>query len=205
MTGGGYGHLGQAGRDSGQRGFTLVEILISLVVFSLVLLALERGFQAATMIFERQRGMLASQAELGAVDRFVRHLVEYANGGSTRDGRIFVGRAHGFALRGPLPLALGSETPMADIRLSVDDRHRLVVVWMPYRHVIEPARPTRQDVLLDGVQGIECDYFSDGKWANGWYGNGLPELVRIRILFSDDDRRHWPDIVAAPMTEPMPG
>ncbi|GBQ89355.1 hypothetical protein AA13595_2622 [Gluconacetobacter johannae DSM 13595] len=195
----------RAGRDSGQQGFTLVEILISLVVFSLVLLALERGFQAATMVFERQRGMLAAQAELGAVDRFLRHLVEDANNGGARDGPVFVGRAHGFALRGRLPLALGADTPLADIRLSVDDRHRLTVVWAPYRHVVEPAPPTRQDILLDGVRGIDCDYFSGGKWDNGWYGNGLPELVRIRILFPDDDRRHWPDIVAAPMTEPMPG
>ncbi len=195
-----------AGHDAGQQGFTLVEILIALVVFSLVLVALERGFQAATMIFERQRGMLASQAELGAVDQFLRNLVVHANGGNAREDQVFFGRPHGFVLRGPSPLALGgTEGSSADFRLSVDDQHRLTIVWMAYRHVTDAARPAHQEVLLKGIQTIDCDYFADGKWENSWYSSGLPALVRIRILFPDGDRRHWPDIVAAPATEPMPG
>jgi general secretion pathway protein J len=204
-------------REPGRPGFTLVEILVSLVVFSLVLLALERGFQAATLVFERQRGLLAAQAELGALDRFLRGVIQYADAGGARSGPVFVGRAHGFALRGPLPQALaeapahardpapGSDTTVADMRLSVDGGHRLVLLWTAYRHVTEASPPPRQEVLLSGVQDIDCSYYSAGHWNDGWYGNGLPALVRVRIVFPAGDRRRWPDIVAAPLTEPMPG
>ncbi|WP_342629385.1 prepilin-type N-terminal cleavage/methylation domain-containing protein [Nguyenibacter vanlangensis] len=193
-------------RFKGPAGFTLVEILIALVVFSLVLLVLQRAFQAATMIFDRQRGMLAAQAELGAVDHLLRGLVAHADPGAGRQGPLFVGRPHGLVLRGTLPMALdGSQDMQADIRLSVDGRHRLMFIWQPYRHVIESATPQQQQrVLLTGIADIDCDYLSNGNWEKTWYGNGLPALVRIHIRFPDGDRRHWPDIVAAPMLDPMP-
>ncbi|GAA4477721.1 prepilin-type N-terminal cleavage/methylation domain-containing protein [Gluconacetobacter asukensis] len=194
-----------SGRCHRQAGFTLLEILIALVVFSLVLLVLQQGFQTATMLFERQHGMLASQAELGAVDRLLRGLITRADPGAGREGPLFVGQAHGLVLRGALPMALGNQPDaQADIRLSVDSSHRLLLIWIPYRHVIESAAGERQQTLLTNVTDLDCSYFSNGHWNTTWDGDHLPALVRIRIRFPDGDPRHWPDIVAAPFLDPMP-
>ncbi|MBO1325127.1 prepilin-type N-terminal cleavage/methylation domain-containing protein [Acetobacter sp. TBRC 12305] len=227
-----------------QGGFTLLELLVALVVFSLVLLVLEQGFRAATMLFERQRSLLDGQAELGAFDRVLRGLIAQADPGSGPGGTsgpvasldsaaggeptgglsasptssigagggsglFFVGQAHGLALRTVLPQALRAAAGMgadgqADIRLGVDGAHRLILGWVAYRHVIAPAMPVRQQVLLAGVQDMECAYFSNGNWKKTWYGDRLPELVRIGIRFVPRDGRHWPDIVAAPLRDPMP-
>ncbi|MBB2205318.1 prepilin-type N-terminal cleavage/methylation domain-containing protein [Gluconacetobacter takamatsuzukensis] len=193
------------GRPHPQAGFTLLEILIALMVFSLVLLVLQQGFQTATMLFERQHGLLASQAELGAVDRLLRGLVTRADPGAGREGPLFVGQAHGLVLRGALPLALNDRPgAQADIRLSVDAHHRLLLAWHPYRHVIEPPAPARQQMLLTNVADLDCTYFSNGHWNTTWDADHLPTLVRLRIRFPDGDPRHWPDIVASPQLDPMP-
>ncbi|GBR02834.1 hypothetical protein GLI01_06410 [Gluconacetobacter liquefaciens] len=188
-----------------QAGFTLLEILIALVVFSLVLLVLQQGFRTATMLFERQHGLLASQAELGAVDRLLRGLVTRADPGAGREGPLFVGQSHGLVLRGTLPIPLSGQPDIeADIRLSVDDRHRLLLIWLPYRHVIAPPAQERQQTLLTNVADLECTYFSNGHWNTTWEADRLPILVRIRIRFPDGDPRRWPDIVASPLLDPMP-
>lgn len=188
-----------------EAGFTLLEILIALVVFSLVLLVLQQGFRTATMLFERQHGLLASQAELGAVDRLLRGLVSHADPGAGREGPLFIGQAHGLVLRSTLPIALGGQPDtQADIRLSVDGRHRLLLIWLPYRHVIAPPAPERQQMLLPNVADLECAYFSNGHWNTTWEADHLPLLVRIRIRFPNGDPRHWPDIVASPLLDPMP-
>jgi hypothetical protein len=43
------------------------------------------------------------------------------------------------------------------------------------------------------------------RWRDRWNGPALPELVRIRIVFSHGEGRHWPDIVVAPLRAPRAG
>ncbi|NVN05646.1 prepilin-type N-terminal cleavage/methylation domain-containing protein [Asaia spathodeae] len=188
-----------------EAGFTLLEMLIALVVFSIVMLVLRQGFDAATRVFEKQRTSLSAQGDLGAVDRFLRQLIATADPGAGQEGPLFVGRAHGLVLRGPTPHALDdSPEARADMRLSVDEAHRLVLIWTHHRHVIEPTPPPRTRILLEGLTGLDCSYYSDGHWNTTWYGNKLPQLVRLRLHFAEGDPRHWPDIVAAPLLDPMP-
>lgn len=193
------------GRRHSEAGFTLLEMLLALVVFSIVMLVLRQGFDAATRVFEKQRTSLSAQGDLGAVDRFLRQMIATADPGAGQDGPLFVGRPHGLVLRGPTPRALDDRPDArADMRLSVDEAHRLVLIWTPHRHVIEPAPPPRTRLLLEGLTGLDCSYYSDGHWNTTWYGNKLPRLVRLRLHFAAGDPRHWPDIVAAPLLDPMP-
>ncbi|MDR6183003.1 prepilin-type N-terminal cleavage/methylation domain-containing protein [Asaia bogorensis] len=191
-------------------GFTLLELLIALVVFSLVLLVLRQGFDAATRFFEQQRQTLAAQDDLDAVDRFVRQVVTSADAGNGREGPLLVGTNHRLTWRGPVPHALQTQAEVisgggrANMALFVDDTHRLVLQWSAYRHVIEPPTPVEQRVLLSGLEGVEWHYYASGHWSPTWYGNTLPELVRLRLVFAPGDARHWPDIVVAPRLNPLP-
>jgi len=207
-------------------GFTLLELLVALVVFSLVLLALREGFDAATRIFERQRVSLSRQDDLDAVDRLLRQILAHADPGSGRDGPLFVGGSHGLAFRGILPRSLGvgsvahaslSMPERATMRISLDQAHDLVLIWSPYRHVTEPVPAPDTRILLHNVTGLDCHYYSAGHWSPTWYGNTLPELIKLRLVFADDrtsssdtmtgaetDGRHWPDIVIAPLLDALP-
>jgi len=192
-------------RLQSEQGFTLLEMLIALAVFALLLVVLRQGFDAATRVFERQRMALSAQGDLGSLDRLLRQILAHADPGNTEAGPLFVGQAHGLVLRGPAPRALDDRPDSrADLRLSVAEDHRLVLIWTPHRHVIEPAPPPRTRLLLEGLTALDCSYYSDGHWNTTWYGNKLPQLVRLRLIFAKRDPRHWPDIVVAPLLDPRP-
>lgn len=188
-----------------ESGFTLLELLVALVVFSLVLFVLHQGFDAATRVFERQRVMLSSQDDLYAADRLLRQIVATADPGNGRDGPVFTGGPHGLSWRGTPPAALDNRPDArATMQVSLDRNGHIVLIWAPYRHVIEPAAAPRASRLLSGVAGFDCQYYAAGQWRSTWYGTGLPELVRLRLIFPADTPRRWPDIVIAPRLEAMP-
>jgi len=201
---------GRSAPRDGRReaGFTLLEIVVALVVLGVLLATLSRGTQFGLAVFDRQDRMIETSSRLQGTDRLLRRLIETADPGTSADGRTVTGGAAALSFRAPLP---GTGTPeegerLVDLRLSVQSG-QLVLAWTPHRHALRvgpPPRP-RREVLLDGVERIECGYFSEGSWRKGWAEKTPPALIRIRILFPEGDKRHWPDIVAAPMREPLPG
>lgn len=192
--------------ENRESGFTLLEILVGLMVFSLILLALEKGTQTALMAFDRQRAAIGSQGELEAVDGFLRRLIAHADAGGIQGSFVFSGRPQGFVLRGILPLSLGgSNDAMADFRLGVDAFHRLTLSWTPYRHIRDDKISIHNNVILNKIDHIECHYLTGTQWAENWSGNGLPSLIKLRFVFPSGDARHWPDIVAAPLLAQTPG
>lgn len=188
-----------------ETGFTLLELLVALVVFSFVLLILREGFDAATRVFEHQRATLAAQDDLDATDRLLRRIIAAADPGSGHEGPFFIGGAHGLTWRGAPPAALDDRPDArATMQVLLDREHRVVLVWSPYRHVIEQQAAPRATPLLVDVAALECQYYADGQWRSTWYGTSLPELVRLRIVFPAGSDRHWPDIVIAPGLDAMP-
>ena len=35
-------------------------------------------------------------------------------------------------------------------------------------------------------------------WQVQWEGPAIPELIRLRLVFAEGDRRRFPDLIAAP-------
>ena len=195
------------GAAPGEAGFTLLEIVVALVVLGILLVTLSRGMQFGIAAFDRQDRMVVTGGRLEAVDRTLRRLITEADPGTSNDGRTLVGAAHALAMRAPLPTAAtvdpGQEgEDLANLRLSVENG-ALVLTTVPYRHVIPtgPQPEPHRTVLLDGIETIDLSYWSEGAWHTQWQDDGLPGLVRIRLVFPEGDSRRWPDIVVAPARE----
>ena len=195
------------GTASDEAGFTLLEIVVALVVLGILLVTLSRGMQFGIAAFDRQDRMVVTGGRLEAVDRTLRRLITEADPGTSNDGRTLVGAAHALAMRAPLPTAAtvdpGQEgEDLANLRLSVENG-ALVLTTVPYRHVIPtgPQPEPHRTVLLDGIETIDLSYWSEGAWHTQWQDDGLPGLVRIRLVFPEGDSRRWPDIVVAPARE----
>jgi general secretion pathway protein J len=57
--------------------------------------------------------------------------------------------------------------------------------------------------LIRGIDRIELAYWGSqspgqaGSWQTQWDGAGIPELIRLRLVFAKGDRRRFPDLIAA--------
>jgi general secretion pathway protein J len=186
-----------------QSGFTLFELLIALVVFGLLLAGLAQATRFALAARDAQMRHVAAQEDLDAVDRTLRQLIGTIDstplpGAPPR----FEGNSRSMGFTADLPQATSFAAWQGDVMIRVDPAHHLILRWAPHYGALigKPPVPQTTD-LLDDVDHIELSYWvsggTHGVWVNQWQSDTLPELVRMRIVFPPEDRRHWPDIVAA--------
>jgi general secretion pathway protein J len=204
--------IGAAGAAQ-PRGFTLLEVLVVLVVLGLMMAGLTQGVRLGVKAVDRQSAALDERAELDAVDRTVRGLVTHIDPGGGRTPIQIDGKTDQFHFISRLPDAAALNTHRADMTLLVDDKQRLILRWFPALHetsFADPPDPT-DTVLIENVDKAEFAYWApaDGPndqagWHDEWTAPFLPYIVRLRLTFSDGDKRHWPDILVAPLLE-QPG
>lgn len=190
-----------------QGGFTLLEILVALVVLGLLMLGLAQGVHFGLKTWESQARTIARLEDLDAVDRTLRRLVESMDPGSSADPFAIEGSPTHLVFTGELSIfAAALPTRRADVALRVDAAHRLVLRWIPHLHAVRTGRAAaaQESELLRGVDHLELAYWdSTGRagWQSRWNQKVPPSLVRIRLVFVEGDKRHWPDIITAPVRD----
>ncbi len=195
-------------RAGGERGFTLLEMLVVVVVLGLLVVALDQGVRAALGIWNAQQHRLAETAELDTAEPILRRLlagISVAPGGPGAVSGGFQGAPDHLNFVGELPTGLGA-TRRADIAIAVHAGN-LVLTWTPHRHEIPlGAAPAPAEVeLVAHVKQLVIAYWGattpdrPAGWQAQWDGPVPPQLIRIRLVFPDGDRRRWPDLIAAPL------
>jgi general secretion pathway protein J len=194
-----------------QSGFTLLEMLVVVIVLGLLMVGLTQGVRAGIALWGAQQRRVGQTAELDAGARILRRLLtgiaaSRAGGfGATGGTNGLKGDAKHLSFVGDLPTGLGT-TRRADISIALR-KGNLVLTWTPHLHEIPlgpPPRPTETELVAD-VAHLEIAYWGSAApdrppaWQAVWEGPVLPELVRIRLIFSKRDQRHWPDLIAAPV------
>ncbi len=194
----------RSGRD-GAGGFTLLEVLVTLVVLGFLFAGLAQGVQFGLTAWQTQVRTVDRNGDLDAVDRTLRRLVEQADPGVADDPPRLTGTARGVEFFTRLPQSVTTlPSRLASVTLDVDGAHRLVMRWIPAAHAEplgKPPAPT-ETVLLGGVDHLDLAYWHAGPkagWMTAWAEPEIPLLVRIRLVFPKGSGRRWPDIVAAPM------
>lgn len=190
----------------GQAGFTLLEILVALAVLGFLMVGLTQGVRFGLKAWTTQTQMLATRADLDGVERVLRTAFSEADPGEINEEASFKGNAREVTFNTRLPIVVAG-LPMreASIGLGVNAKHRLVLRWTPHPHAerLGPPLPPREEVLLEGVDHIELSYLrwpaQGGGWVSAWALPTLPLQVSLKLVFTKDDRRHWPTLVMAPM------
>jgi general secretion pathway protein J len=196
---------------SRQTGFTLLELLVALAVLGFLMVGLTQGVRAGLALWDAQARRLGEITELDATARILRALLSGiipATGASVAPGAVgaveFKGTADSLTFVADMPTGLGT-TRRADIALELR-QGRLVLGWIPHRHELSTTpRPAPTDTeLVRGVERLNLAYWGSpsperpASWQQQWDGAALPELIRVRLVFAKDDRRRFPDLVAAP-------
>lgn len=168
---------------SDQRGFTLLELLVALVVNGLLIGGLVQGTRFGLAATERVARRGDAHGELESTDRLLRRLVAAMDPSGPAlplTGTALVGTPGTIAFRSPHPIAIG-----------LDAQRRLVL------RESSATTPARETILIEGLDRIAFDYWQTNAWLPTWRADTLPTMIRLRLTFPPGDPRHWPDIVIA--------
>ena len=80
--------------------------------------------------------------------------------------------------------------------------------WTPHRHELSTAAaaPPTETELVGNVERLDLAYWGTSPsgqetgWQAQWDGPAIPELIRVRLVFGENDRRRFPDLIAAPQS-----
>jgi general secretion pathway protein J len=141
--------------------------------------------------------------------RALRQLIVSASPGDPAiQGGALVGTAHAVSFVTTLPQGFGAPaTGEAEVTLAVGRTQALELLWRPhYRRWIAAPLPPVPYVLLTHVARLDLSFLgtSGSGWTSSWSARELPRLVRLHVVFTDGDTRHWPDLIVAPMRQVPP-
>jgi len=186
-----------------QCGFTLLELLVTLVVLGLLIVGLTQGMRGGLFAWRTEGRLADAQDEFAVIDGTLRHLVQGIDPGDELDAAPFTADTTNMNFVATLPDAVGfAPGREMQARLQVDAAHRLVLLWQPWLSAerLSAPLPPSETVLLHGVAQIELAYWRPRVgWLAVWRFPDLPGLIRIRLHFVAGDARRWPDIIAAPV------
>lgn len=187
-----------APRQPAERGFTLLEILIVLVIFGMIVVALTSGLRFGSRAWSTEQRVIDRGGDFDAVQNTLREIIEA--------GRGFRGSAGTLQFEGPLPRALGRAGAFDITLKTVDDR--FVLTWQPHVKKPDPNNLGQAD-LLSGLSKLTLSYFiipdnGPGSWSGAAsISQKPPGLIRIAIEFTDN--REWPPLTVAPNIENLSG
>jgi general secretion pathway protein J len=194
-------------------GFTLVELLVSLVILSMMATMLLGGIGTATTLGRRTGTAEDVLSEIAAAQAMLRHRIEGLRPLSRLDSADPAMDVGGEEQR----FDFFAAPPLADPAGGIQ-KYRLLLTasgdLMLYR---APELTDHFDLRSPGVVGwkairvlqavtsLSIGYFGATrtdparKWRSFWRDNATaPEIVRIRVGFAPGDARDWPDLMIRP-------
>jgi general secretion pathway protein J len=196
-------------RQGSKRGFTLLEVLVSLTIFSLVIVVLYAGYRLGLRSWESGERTHTAISELRLAGSFVqRHASQAFPLAISRNNawRLwFEGEEKRLVFVTGMPTYLG-EGGMYEMTLSVDEQNGGAALMVARRLLHPDAKSGKPGVddqprpLVGDLVSAKFDYFgatsaeSEASWNRRWEGRQrLPSLVRLRL--TSKLVGEWPDIV----------
>lgn len=193
-----------------QHGFTLLELLVGLTLFSLIVAMLYGGFRLGTRSWESGASEVDSSSELRLASDFLRRQLSKTYPLAANDDGTwrmwFEGSPDRMVFLVDMAPRLG-QGGLYEMTVSIGgvENQALTVARRPLREWpgdVVDDRHARPRSLIDDVAAAEFAYFgaiekdTEPSWHGSWDDPGqLPMLIRIRVATRSEGQ--WPDLIVS--------
>ncbi len=198
--------------DSGEAGFTVVELLIAFTLVSLLSILIASALRFGFKAWERNTVHTAGIEEILSAQSLLRRRLGRAyplfsaKDPVQRGHAEFSGDARSISFWAGAPIALGAGYARFTVSAPERDGHTdLILTVVPEFTSPHQASQTENTVLVRQISHVEWAFFGrrgterQAAWHNEWTNEtALPQLVRLRLVFPPGDVRTWPELVIAP-------
>lgn len=204
------------GMTAGERGFTLIEMLVALTLIGLLSAGLFSGLRFGARAWEAGGERIAATNDVEAGRAFLRRRLAQIQAlamGADRGERqpVFDGRPDSLRFAADWPVHLGHGGVYVFTLRADDTNSGLLLDWALYR----PDGPVdvsdgrqRPRRLFAGVDKVSFRYFGrrrpaeDARWHDDWIeSDRLPSLIQITM--TGEDAETWPPIRVAVAAAPL--
>lgn len=197
-------------------GFTLLEMLVAVTLMALITMLLTGSLSFGVRVWESSE-RLDERSRVASVQRLVFQWLQEAEQmrmpGEENDPLrgVFEGNSRALRFMGVQQgIGLPGGYYLNELYVSGDEedapalilRRRLVQPGSSGLTEATPETDGDRRVLVDNIAEVEIAYFgreavsANPEWLDTWSGRlDLPLLVRIRLRFTPDDKRDWPELV----------
>ncbi len=194
------------------RGFTLVEVMVAVTLFSLVMVMIFNGLHSSSLSWRAGERQIAQNDTQRLELAFLRKLLSQAVPLILIDGDenplLFKGEEDTVYFVSKLPSHRGGGgLYLLSLHVSQqDDRHTLTMTYQPATPAIDLSDHLDSEHassldLIENIETLTLSYYGDkddideADWHDDWDSNvRLPELISIQIETSQA-RRFWPELV----------
>lgn len=183
---------GSTRRHDRQAGFTLVEMMVAMFIFSLLAAA------GSGIVFQTLQGKARLEAETARLSDFAAlraalkddlgqatlrpargpgGAIPFSGGASDADPALLSLTRRGWTN----PAGLERRSSLLAVSYRVEDGALVRTAWL--RPDAAPDTPARDQVMMRGVQSAEIRFMAQGQWSAAWRadgdGLGLPQVVEL--------------------------
>jgi general secretion pathway protein J len=197
---------------SGEDGFTIVEALVAITLFSLLSLLVISALRFGTSAWYRSYDISAEIDETVQVQALLRRLIEGASPKfvplPAGKGYVdFGGNSHSLDFISDPPRSLDNAGRLI-MSLAADTqngRHDFTIATRPEIGSSTIGSAVTRRVLLQGVESVSFSYFGakrrggGAQWHSDWTKETtLPALVRVDVKLASTKTVSWPEMIIAP-------
>lgn len=192
-----------------QRGFTLLEMLISFALVSLLFLALFAAFSTIGRGWDAADARMNKSEDMRLISDFLRRQLSQAmvvkiKGEKQPQIYAFEGTAERVRYAAPLqPLQHQGGVFLIQLDIvSSKQGSTLTMLYAPYRPELtweEAFKDAEPVPVFDGLKAAAFSYFGaeeegkDGEWTNDWEDKPrYPDLLKLSLA---DAERAWPELI----------
>jgi len=192
-------------------------MLVALALVALMSVAMLEAYRFSQRTLVQTTRVDAAVRDIAGAQRLLRRLIEHAYPFEITDASHSASVARGLmGDSGKLELSAPASAHLGGVgyyrySIELNDDGALEVSWALDRNgapASAASTASQHEAILAGATTIAIDYLEliergngqiEPNWRDSWIDKSeLPALLRIRVSFPPNDRRHWPELIVAP-------